>query len=338
MSKKDSELAKALGLSREVVQRILAGKAEKYGIPAETVERVLREAGALGYEQANAAHGSRPKGRPAIGVLLTNLSNPFFARLADAIDEFANKAGYLVLLAGSGDNLESEKLLVEELRARGAEGLIVAAAGPDYEHLRRLQAEDYPVVLLDRVFEDFDCDWVAVENQYAACRLVEVLADYGARRIALIGGQMQASTMRLRLEGYRAALRRSRFRFDKDLVFLGDFTEVTGILGAEHLLDLSEPPDAIFCSNNLIFTGCLDRLAEAPKVPWSYLPIACFDEVPFMAHLGRPLVVASQPERTLGQRATEFLIERLRSGKPGSRLTKPYKHDLLAVEQKTFGF
>jgi len=274
---------------------------------------------------------------PLVGILLPDLSNPFFGNVAAAAVEELRKAGYLTTIVCSEDNGGRERALVRELTVLGSDGLLIAPAGPDYEHLQALQAEDFPFVLLDRVIDELECDWVAVENLMASCQLCETLLGHGAQRIGFIGGNPQVSTRRLRLEGYRAALRRQHIAFSKELVYLGESSEDTGQHGAEQFLNLDDPPDAIFCSNNKIFAGCLERLAEAPRVPWAHLPVACFDEVPYFAHFGRPVVVIAQPEIEIGRKAAARLLERIRKA-PGTRTSKPYQQTLLDVEQKTFGF
>lgn len=272
-----------------------------------------------------------------IGLVLPDFSNPFFGDVAAAASEELRKQGYLSILVSSEENAGRERALVREMRALGVEGLLIAPAGPDYEHLQALQAEDVPFVLVDRVIDELGCDWVAVENLMAACLLCESLISHGAQRIGFIGGNPQVSTRRQRLEGYRAALRRQRIAFSKELVYTGESSEETGRKGVEKLLSLTNPPDAIFCANNKFFAGCLDRLAEAPRVPWGHMPVACFDEVPFMAHLGRPVMVIAQPEAEIGKRAARILLDRIR-GAPGKRSARPYEQVLLDVEQKAFGF
>lgn len=272
-----------------------------------------------------------------VGVVLPDFANPFFGDVAAAATEEFRKAGYLAILVSSEENAGRERSLVRELTALGVDGFLIAPAGPDYEHLQSLQSDDFPFVLVDRVIDELRCDWVAVENLMAACQLCETLFSHGAQRIGFIGGHPQVSTRRQRLEGYRAALRRQRVSFSKELIHLGDSCEETGRKGVEKFLGLSKPPDAIFCSNNKIFAGCLDRLSGAPRVPWAHLPVACFDEVPFIAHLGRPVLVVAQPEGEIGARAAQMLLERIRRG-PGKRAAKPYEQIMLDVEQKAFGF
>jgi LacI family repressor for deo operon, udp, cdd, tsx, nupC, and nupG len=192
---------------------------------------------------------------------------------------------------------------------------------------------------LDRSVEDLECDWVAVQNTAASRKLVETLMNNGARRIVWAGGRIEAATGRERLEGYRAALRGRRIAFDSRLIFRGDFSMEAGRDAADKALQLPDPPDAFFCANNRVFTGMLERFATAPKVPWAHLPVAVFDSVPFMAHLNRPLVVAIQPERGMGARGFELLLERIRSGPPGTpRMKRPFAHELLETQQVTVGF
>lgn len=334
-----ADIATKLGVSRTTVSRVLSGKSVAFRIAPETAERILKEAEKVGYQPSQLARGLRTAFSRTLGLLVSDISNPFFANIAWAAEQAAEQQGFAVIVGSSGEDLKRERAYVNNLISRGADGLIVAPAGPDYEHLAELQRDGYPFVTLDRVFEDLDCDWVAVDNQGAARGLCEVLAERGCKRIAFLGGRMETSTARLRLEGYRAALRGAGLAFDQTRVHLSDFSVESGRRGAEQLLKLPVPPDGIFCANNKILFGCLDRLASAPKEPWAALPIASFDETPFMKVLGRTLVVAAQPEHKIGARAVELLLKRILSGPPGSpRMNKPYAHDLLQTEQKKFGF
>ncbi|MCZ7646496.1 MAG: LacI family transcriptional regulator [Planctomycetota bacterium] len=333
-----SDIADALGVSRTTVSRVLSGKAAPFRIATETAERILKEAERRGYQPSQLARGLRTAFSRTIGLLVSDISNPFFANIAWAAEQSAEQKGFAVIVGSSGEDLKRERAYVANLMSRGVDGLIVAPAGPDYEHLAELQRDGFPFVLLDRVFEDLECDWVVVENQGAARALCEALLDRGCERLAFLGGRMETSTARLRLEGYRAALRGRRLPFDPEMVHLGDFSVDSGRKGAEQLLKLPVPPDGIFCANNKILFGCLDRFASAPAEPWRMLPIASFDETPFMKVLGRPLIVAAQPEHAIGARAVELLTHRILSGPPGSpRMNKPFNHLLLNTEQKRFG-
>ena len=332
------DIAKAVGVSRTTVSRVLSGKASEFRISSETAERIRKEAQRSGYRPSELARSVRTGLTRTIGLIVSDISNPFFANLAWAVEQAAEQTGFVVFAGSSGEDLARERAYVEKLRSRGADGLLITPAGPDYEHLIRLREEGYPFVLLDRIFEDFDCDWVSVDNLRGARALCEALINRGARRMAFLGGRLETSTGRGRLEGYRAALRGRNLSLDPSLVFRGDFSVESGRASTSALLQIEKPPDAIFCANNKILFGCLDQLAAAPQELWKRIPIASFDETPFMKVLSRPLVVAAQPERKIGERAVELLLQRIHSGPPGSpRMRGPYAHELLEVEQKLFG-
>lgn len=333
------DIADAAGVSRTTVSRVLSGKAEQFRIAKKTAERIIAEAKARGYRPSELARGLRTSRSNTLGLVVSDISNPFFANIAWAAEQAAEKAGFATLVGSSGEDPAREKAYIENLRSRGADGLVIAAAGGDYEHLFKLRAEGYPFVLLDRVFEDLDCDWVAVDNVRAARTVIEMLIDCGPKRIAFLGGRMETSTGRGRLEGYRAALRARKIPFDNTLVVRGDYSAEAGRTGAEAVLKLKVPPDGIFCANNKVLFGCLERLATETAEPWASLPVASFDVTPFMKIIGRRLVVAAQPERMIGSRAVELLIKRVLSAPPGTpRMGKPYAHELLEVDLKKFGF
>lgn len=333
------DIADAAGVSRTTVSRVLSGKAEQFRIAAPTAERILAEAKARGYRPSELARGLRTARSNTLGLVVSDISNPFFANIAWAAEQAAEQKGFATVIGSSGEDPARERAYIENLRSRGADGLIVAAAGGDYVHLHKLKAEGYPFVLLDRVFEDLDCDSVAVDNIKAARALVDDLVNVGCRRIAFLGGRMETSTGRGRLEGYRAALRHRKMPFDPALVVRGDYSVESGRLGAETLLKLPQPPDAIFCANNKVLFGCLERLGSVAAKPWAALPVASFDATPFMQVLGRKLIVAAQPERAIGARAVELLVKRVLSAAPGApRMGKPYARELMEVEIRKFGF
>ncbi|MCW8130680.1 MAG: LacI family DNA-binding transcriptional regulator [Planctomycetota bacterium] len=333
------DIADAVGVSRTTVSRVLSGKAEQFRIARKTAERIIAEAKARGYRPSELARGLRTARSNTLGLVVSDISNPFFANIAWAAEQAAEKAGFATVIGSSGEDPAREKAYIENLRSRGADGLIIASAGGDYEHLFALKNEGYPFVLLDRVFEDLDCDFVAVDNVRASRDLIEKLIDrVQPARVAFLGGRMETSTGRGRLEGYRAALRARKIEFDNDLVIRGDYSVESGRMGTEALLALKRPPDAIFCANNKILFGCLERLAAAPGEPWTSMPVASFDVTPFMQIVGRRLIVASQPERAIGARAVELLIKRVLSAPPGTpRMGKPFEHALLDVELRQFG-
>ena len=342
MAVRMSDIARRVGVSRSTVSRVLAGKAAEFRIAPQTAARILEVAESLGYRPSQIARSLRTASTGNIALLLSDISNAFFMNIAWSVEQAAHELGFVTMIGSSGEDIAREMEYIGGLRSRGADGLLLTPCGNSFEHLRRLQEEDYPFVLLDRIFDEFPCDSVSVDNVGAAKRLTETLISWGARRIAYMGGRMETSTGRGRLEGYRAGLRAHGIPFDTSLVFRGDFSAQSGRITAKQMLRLPEPPEGVFCANNKVLAGCVEMLTEAPEDPWARLPMAAFDEVPMLKLLRRPLVIAAQPEREIGQRGFEILLKRLRdqrefiggSGRAGGTGEFKYVREVLPVEIK----
>lgn len=338
MAVRMSDIADSLRVSRSTVSRVLSGQAQKFRIAPETAERIVKEASRRGYRPSQLARGLRTASTRTLGLVVSDISNPFFANLAWAAEQAAEQQGFAVVVGSSGEDPARELAYIENLRSRGVDGLLVAPAGASgtaVAHLAKLKEERFPLVLIDRIIDGLSCDGVAVENRKAARALTEALLNRGARRIAFLGGREEASTHRERLEGFLAALKGKRIKHDPALVLHGDFSVASGQRHAAQLLELEVPPDALVCANNKILIGCLERLASAPAEPWAAMPMASFDEVPFLTLLRRPMVIAKQPERQLGARAVALLLERLKAS-PEVR-AKSAHNERLEVELKEFG-
>jgi LacI family transcriptional regulator len=306
------QIARAAGVDPSTVSRVLSGKAGRARIGARTAERVLAAASRLGYRPNLAARALRTRRTQTLGLLVTELANPFFATIAGAVERAARAAGYSTLVATSGEEAEREAEYLAVLRARPVDGLIVApAAGAQARSaLAALVREGIPVVLIDRRVQGLDCDRVLVENRAAAARIVEELAALGARRLAMAGGPRGLWTADERLAGFREGLRTSGLEFAKSLTASGPFSTGTGLAAARKFLAARRPPDAIVAANNRILLGVLRALREAAEAAGD-VAVGGFDGLPFAGLLGRPLVVAEQPREEIGRRATEMLVSRI---------------------------
>ncbi len=314
------EIARAAGVNPSTVSRVLSGQARETRIAEGTARKVLAAARRLGYRPNLAARALRTRRTHTLGLLVTELANPFFATIAGSFEDAARAAGYSTVIATSGEDQDREADYLSVLRSRPVDGLVVTpAAGPRAgKALSDAMKDGIPVVLIDRRVPGVRCDRVIVDNRAGAARLVARLAALGARRPAMAGGPPNLFTAAQRLAGFRDGLRAAGLPFSKSLTSSGPFAVETGIAAARKFMSAPRPPDAIVAANNRVLLGVLRALQEAGD-PARHVAVAGFDGVPFAGLLGRPIVVAEQPRREIGRRAAELLVGRVEgrvSGKP----------------------
>ncbi len=337
------EIAAATGVNVSTVSRVLSGQAARTRIPAATAERVQSAADRLGYRPNLLARGLKTKRTNTIGLIVTDLSNTFFASIAGAVEAEARAAGLTTIIAASGEDPRRESEYLQALRARPSDGLIVAPVPGNglREMLKKMASEMFPLVLIDRDVRGIDCGRVLSESRNGARALVAELTQLGCRRIGFAAGPADVWTAAQRLAGYQDGLKDAKIPWDENLIRKGSYTEAHGREAAKYFLSMKTAKrplevDGIIAANNKILVGVLEVLAEAGQKARN-LPVAGFDGVPLAAHLGRPLIIAEQPVGAMGRAAARMLIDRiLNKGEAAKAKVKP-KAMTLPVQIKRYG-
>jgi len=325
-----ADIARQCSVSRSTVSRVLSGQAERYRISDSTAAEVKAAAKELGYLPNTVARSLRTRSTKTLGLLVSDISNPFFGQIAWAVERTAEAQGFTLIVCNSAEEQPREKAYIEELRSRQVDGLIISPVQEEHEHLSALLEGGFPFVLLDRYLADLDCDCVVCDNVDGARKLTEAVIGLGHRRIGFIGGRPAATTSQDRFLGYWQAVTAGDAVADRSLMRERDFTREAGEWGMRELLSTPEPPTAIVAANNNLMTGALEVLMAHERSCDDRILVAGFDEVPFLRFLGRPVLCVSQPEAKLGEEAARMLIGRIR----GQR-TAP---EQLVLKQKVLRF
>ena len=204
-----ADVAMRAGVSVATVSRALSanGRHVRPGV----LERVRQAAEELGYHQNNLARNMRTGGSPIIGLIISDIGNPFFTALARGAEDFARGIGYSLVLSNTDESPEREAASLSVMAAERAAGVLLAAADETQEALRKFMAVGIPVVSIDRRIDGFVTDAVSVDNETAAYEAVGHLIRLRHEDIAMIGGPQDANTARDRFHGYARALREDRF-------------------------------------------------------------------------------------------------------------------------------
>ncbi|MBX8467106.1 LacI family DNA-binding transcriptional regulator, partial [Deinococcus sp. RIT780] len=276
-----------------------------------TRERVLKAARQLGYQPNVLARSLRQGETRTIGVIVTDILNPFHATLAKGIQDAADRHGYVAFLFNSDEDPTKERRALDTLRGHLPQGLILVPTSGAREHLKAMP--DLPVVELDRVTGHPDATTVTTDNAGGGAAATQHLIELGHTRIGMIVGQQDISTATQRHDAYRATLEAAGLTYDPALVLPGNHREDDGYRAAMRLLSL--PPDrrptALFVGNNEMTVGAvLAARALNLHIPED-LSIVGFDDSRWAQTMTPPLTVVAQPAYDLGVQACEQLLRLL---------------------------
>jgi LacI family transcriptional regulator len=303
------DVARHSGVSPMTVSRVIN---ESVRVKPETRRRVEQAIADLGYVPSRLARGLSRQRTGTIAAIVPDVANPFFTLIVRAAEEVARRADYRVILCDTRADLAVEQDVVGELLAHRVEGILIAPVGDrSRPHLRRLDRFGVPYVLIDRTVEGVEADAVLGDSEGGARQLVEHLISLGHRRIGFVVETDEVSTARDRRRGYEAALAGAGIARDPDLVAVTSHDSEGGVAGMRRLLELDEPPTAVFTVNNLVAVGAIEAVrAKGLDVP-DDVALVCFDDIEYASRLYPFLTAMEQPAETFGTLATQLLLERI---------------------------
>jgi LacI family transcriptional regulator len=310
------DIAKKARLSPTTVSLVLNQKSNSR-ISEKTRKKVLQIAKELGYQPLDKG-AQKTRGTQgiisniplSIGLVISNITNPFFTELAHVIEDVASHYGYNIILCNTQKSLEKETELLDILARRKVNGLIIAPAHSkkSESNLQKFLKQEIPVVFVDRYVEQIEASAVLIDNVKGAYMAVEHLLCLGHKRIGIIAGSNVASG-KDRLHGYVKALKEHHVPVEESLIRDVHFTIEDGRAATKELLSLSPPPSAIFSSGGLLTPGVLLELREQRvRIP-NDLSLVSFDDHIWAQLMVPPLTVVAQPIADIGREATQLVIQ-----------------------------
>ncbi|MFI6389840.1 LacI family DNA-binding transcriptional regulator [Nonomuraea sp. NPDC050547] len=302
------DVAGRAGVSPATVSRVL-----NHGptVAEELRERVLAAVRELGYRPSSQARFLRTRATTVLGLIISDITNPFFTSMVRGAEDAASKAGYSVMLANTDEDLEKEQRSIEVAAAENMAGVILSPASATRTSISLLAERGIPVVTVDRRLQTAKVDRVGVNNVKAAQDAVLRLVDQGCRRIGFIAGPTEVTTAVDRLAGYRHGLRAAGLAYRRELVVRGDYRIEGGRAAAAGLLRLKPGPDALFVSNNLMALGAATALREYGLRYPEDITLAVFDDMRWALGLSDAMTLISQPTYEIGRLAVELLLRRV---------------------------
>lgn len=308
MSPTIRDVARAANVGQATVSRVLNSSGY---VKPETRERVLQAAKELGFTPNQVARSLVRKRTATVGLVIPDITNPFFPAVTRGVEDAASEAGFTVFLCNTDNDPVMEAQDVKKLRERMVDGLIFVGTTDRHDLVETLITEGVPVVITDRQLVDLDVDTVLVDNALGALAACRHLVELGHTRIAHAAGHSLTRTGRDRCAGYRMALEEAGLPYDEALVASGDFTLQSGYRVAQILLGRSPRPTAIFAANDLMAMGVLRAVFEAGLSVPDDLSVVGFDDIQLAGLVKPGLTTVRQPAYEMGRTAMNMLLERI---------------------------
>jgi len=316
-------IAEQLGLTPTTVSRVLSGKGDQYRISQKTQRRVRELATKLNFSPNQVARGLRLSKTSTIGLIVPDISNPYFATIARHATAEARQRGYSILLCDSQEDTRYEIEAIQLIRSRNVDGLVLCPVGVSDEHLTELVESDQPLVLVDRYYPDLAIPSVSSDNVRGAREATEYLIRHGHKRIACLQGLRDSAPNRGRVLGYREALAKHDIPIDEELIVGDSFAQRSGYVATKLLLHAKAAFTAIFAMSNQIALGSLQAISEEGLDIPDDVSIIAFDDSPYAPFLATPMTCVEQRNAEMGQIAAQLLFASFESRKSSQGLLLP---------------
>ncbi|WP_436757805.1 substrate-binding domain-containing protein [Streptosporangium sp. V21-05] len=306
-----TRVARLAGVSATTVSHALNGRRP---VAEETRRRVLAAIDQLGYRPNVLARGLRTSRSQTIGLIIPDITNPFYPALARGLQDVLGPAGYDEIISNTDGDRELERAAIDQMIARQVDGLAFAVFHTHAEDLLPVIGAGIPVVRLGGRLVQAGVDVVHSDDEGGAAEATRYLLERGYRRIGFVCGPHAEGPAAERVAGYRSALLAAGADADPRLVAHTHFSRAGGSSGTARLLDLPEPPDAVLCANDIMAIGALDTAEERGlRVP-ADLAVMGFDDIEAASLVSPGLTTMANPAREIGQACARRLLERLGGG------------------------
>jgi LacI family transcriptional regulator len=303
------DVAKKAGVSPATVSRVVGG----YGYVSQATRRkVLAQVEALGYLPDVVARSLVTKSTRTIGLVVTDITNPFFAQLARGVENITWQNKYTLILANTDEEVDREKAIIKAMLEKRVDAFIVVpASSQKAPHLEELVKYNLPLVLLDRNVQDLAVDTVLVDNENGAYQAVSHLVRLGHKRIGMLLDNLDISTNIERLNGYRRALIEGDLQVEDELIQSCQYTRQSAYELVASMIKDRNRPTALFTANNFMTIGALRAIHEGGlRIPQDIAMVG-FDELEWILFNSPFISTVAQPVSEIGELAGQRILARI---------------------------
>ncbi|MBE2272541.1 MAG: LacI family DNA-binding transcriptional regulator [Anaerolinea sp.] len=304
------DVAAHAGVSAMTVSRVLNGSQKVAPATRQRIEKAIEE---LGYFPNALARGLLSGRTQTIGVLVGDITNPYWTAVASGAEEVVHRNGYTMVLGNTGSSQDKADQLIQTLVSNRVDGLLINDS--PRKTLKTLIKRDYPIVLINKEYPGIHADTITGDNFYGASVLTQHLLDLGHTRIALLNGPIDDSEAIERERGFRKTLQDAGVEANGAWILNASYHRHSGYQPAKMLLTLppDDRPTAIVASNNFIALSVIEAARDVEvRIP-EELALVGFDDFELASTIYPFLTVIAQPARVYGMQAAQMLIDHLNS-------------------------
>lgn len=302
-------IAEKVGVSIASVSYVLSKGADS-GISQEVSDRIKKAAKELNYQPNQIAKSLKSGKTNTIGLIVADISNPFFAHIARVVEDEAAKLDYTVIFGSSDEKAAKSKELIKVLGNRQVDGFIIAPTENSQEQIQNLLDQKMPLVLLDRYFPELPASYVALDNYSSANAAVQSLIDSGYKKIGVVAYSHTLFHVRERIRGYREACINNGLKIDEDWVRTVDYDTLKSSM-SQHIdaaIAGADPVDALFFTTNTLAINGIRALDKMDvKIPRD-LGVVVFDQSEVFEFFYCPLSYVKQPIEEMAKRSVQILL------------------------------
>ncbi len=305
------DVARRAGVHPSTVSRVL-NPATRSMVSDALAKEILRIAEELGYRRNALASGLRTRRTYTVGVVIPDITNPVFPPIVRAVEHTLDEDGYIAILADSGSKRRSEKALIENMKARQVDGLILAAANRKDQLVDSCIDQGIPVVLVNRSVEKHNVSAVINDDELGIDVAFQHLVDKGHREIAYIGGPQRTSTGYTRYRAFMKSAKKAGINIDRELVINArEFTEPAGQAAFQEIARTGKNLSAVLTANDLLALGVFDALEELGMKCPRDISVTGFNDMPYVDRFVPPLTTVHISLEDLGVQAAKLLLEKI---------------------------
>jgi LacI family transcriptional regulator len=308
------DLSKQLGYSKTLISMVLNGKADQYGISKKTQAIVLDAVGKLDYTPNKFAKALRTGKSNFIGLIVADLSNPFYSTIAKNIESTLFDRGYNLMVCSTEEDEEREKKLIDMMiNQQGVDGIIIASTFKNAEYFNNARYSKTPFVFIDRILPLFNGNFVVTDNYGGSREIVETLAKKGCKKILCLSiTPSYISTIDDRVKGYTDAIEKMSLNGGNDFVIPINFSKIQEetLSALKKMFYLHPDIDAVYTLNNHLATAALKAFKDKSISKfYDKVHLACFDDIELFNLVDKPVLSVSQPVDDIGRNATILMLD-----------------------------
>ena len=326
-----NDIARLANVSKSTVSIVLN---DKPGVSEQTRKKVIEIVKKYNFNPNQLAQSLVGRKTKSIGLIITEIDNPFFTKVMKGVYDTCSELGYSVLIGSSELSPNKEKEVIDNFKSKRLDGFIISplrGEGVDYQYLSNLLNENIPFVMIRNV-ENNSINLVDIDNFKASYSAVSYLIELGHRNIAYFSGPIHSGHSVERLEGYKQALFDNNIKMKPEyIIAAGSYLPSGYKIGKQFFSNIKELPTAVFCYNDLVAIGLMNALNELGIDIPGTVSVMGFDNIDFSEYLKKPLTTINMPAYLIGKKATELLMKQI--SQPTELLNKKIMLDTNLVKR-----